>query len=351
MFKSFLGKFSKDIGIDMGTSNTLVCVKGKGIVINEPSVIAINTRTDSILAMGEDALKMVGKTPAHILATRPLSQGIISDFEAVEKMLGFFIDKISQEKFGFFSRPRILSSIPLDITGVEKKAVEDAAKQAGAGEVLLVESPLAAAVGAKLPVQEATGSMIVDIGGGITQIAVISLGGIVIGKSFPVAGEELNKNIIQYAQSEWNLLLGEKSAEELKKRIGSAFPLKEALETKVRGRDAISGLPKEIIVNDSQIREAIQKSLKIILNNIKDILEMTPPELVAEIYQKGIVLCGGGALLKNIDKLISKEIKIPVHILEDPQTAVIRGVGFILENFEQLKELAVYPEEEEAKIK
>lgn len=353
MFNKLLGRFSKNLGIDLGTSNTLVYVVGKGIVMNAPSVIAINTRNDQILAIGEDALKMIGKTPQHISATRPLSHGIISDFEAVEKMLSYFIDKINQESktLGLFTRPQIISAIPLDITGVEKKAVEDAATQAGASKVYLIEEPLAAAIGARLPIQEATGSMIVNIGGGITEIAVVSLEGIVSGKSLRIAGEELNKNIVQYAQEMLRILLGEKTAEELKIKIGSAYSLKEPLEMKTRGRDAISGLPKEIIINDGQVREAIQRSLKTIVDNIKDILEITPPELVAEIYQKGIILCGGGALLKNIDKLISKEIQIPVHITDDPQTAVIRGIGIVLENFDQLKGMLNSPTKEEVEIK
>lgn len=351
MLNKILGKFSKDMGVDLGTSNTLVYVQDKGIVMNEPSVIAINNRNDQILAMGEDALKMIGKTPPHILATRPITHGIISDFEAVEKMLGYFIDKVHQEGSSFFARPQMITSIPLNVTGVEKKAVEDAAIQAGARKVYLVEEPLAAAIGARLPVQEAIGSMIVNIGGGLTEIAIISLGGIVTGKSLPVAGEEFDRNIIQYSQAESNILLGERTAEELKKRIASAYPLKESIEAKVRGRDAMTGLPKEIVINDTQVREAIQKPLKTIIENIKDTLEITPPELVAEIYQKGIILCGGGALLRNIDKLISKAIKIPVHVVDDPQTTVIRGVGTILENFEQLKDLVTSSAEDQVDIK
>jgi len=337
MFKRLFGKFSKDMGLDLGTTNTLVYVSGKGILMNEPSVIAINTKTDQILAIGEEAVKMLGKTPPHITATRPLAHGIISDFEAVEKMLGYFIDKVHKEGSSIFAHPRIITSTPIEITGVEKKAIEDAALQAGARKVYLIEEPLAAAIGARLPIQEATGSMIVNIGGGLTEVAVISLGGIVTGRSLTIAGEELNKNLIHYVQSEMGILLGEGTAEQLKLRIGSAYPTKETYEAKVRGRDITTGLPREAVITDGQVREALQRPLKALVESLKDVLEMTPPELVAEIYQKGIVLCGGTALLRGIDKYLSAELRIPANVVDDPQTAVIRGIGIVLENFEQLK--------------
>ncbi len=337
MWKKLFGKFSKDMGLDLGTNNTLVYVAGKGILMNEPSVIAINTKTDQILAIGEEAVKMLGKTPPHITATRPLLHGIISDFEAVEKMLGYFIDKVHKEGSGLFAHPRIVTSTPIEITGVEKKAIEDAALQAGARKVYLIEEPLAAAIGARLPIQEAAGSMIVNIGGGLTEVAVISLGGIVAGRSMTIAGEEFNKNLIHYVQVELGILLGEGTAEQLKIKVGSAWPQKENFEAKIRGRDVASGLPRETIITDTQVREALQRPLKALVDDLKDVLEMTPPELVAEIYQKGIVLCGGSALLRGIDKFIANELNIPVHIVDDPQTAVIRGVGVILENFDQLK--------------
>jgi len=340
IFDRILGKFSKDIGIDLGTANTLVYVKDKGIVINEPSVVAINLKNDQILAVGEEARKMVGKTPANITAIRPLIDGVISDFEVTEKMLKYFIDKIHREGFSLMPRPRVVIGIPLDVTEVERKAVEDAAVSAGAREVFLIEESMAAAIGCRLPIEEAVGNMIVDIGGGTTEIAVISLGGVVTWKTIKVAGDEMNKNIIQYARAKFNLLLGEKVAENIKIKIGSAAQLKQPLEAQMRGRDLMTGLPKEIIVNDEQIREALSKSMKIIIDNIKATLEVTPPELVADIYERGILLTGGGALLKGIDKAISRATQIPVYVADDPLTAVVRGTGYLLDNLELLKNVA-----------
>ncbi|MFA7662747.1 MAG: rod shape-determining protein, partial [Patescibacteria group bacterium] len=337
--------------LDLGTANTLIYLQGKGVVVNEASVVAINTRTDQILSIGEDAVKMIGKTPPHILATQPIDSGIISDFEAVEKMLNYFIEKVSKGGMKFIARPRVIASTPLNITGVEKKAIEDATIQAGARKVFLIEEPIAAAVGAKLPVQEASGSMIVNLGAGLTEIAVISLGGIVTSRSIKIAGNELNRNIVAFAEAEFGIIAGERTAEELKKKIGSAFPLKELVVGTLRGRDTISGLPKEININAEQVREAMDKSLKKIVQNIKDTLEITPPELVAEIYRKGIMLCGGGALMKNIDKYISNEIRIPVEVIDDPQTVVIRGVGLVLENFEQLKDILSFSARDDLLIK
>lgn len=330
------------MGIDLGTANTLVYVKDKGIVINEPSVVAVNTRTEQILAIGEEAKKMVGKTPSHITAVRPLVGGVISDFEVTEKMLKYFIEKVHKESFGFMPRPRIVIAVPLGITEVERKAVEDATLHAGAREVFLIEEPMAAAIGSRLPIQESTGNIIVDIGGGTTEIAVISLGGIVSSKSLKIAGNELDRNIIQFAREEFNLLLGEKTAEETKIKIGSAYVEEgQDKETKIRGRDLISGLPKEVSVTSSQIRKAISKSLKIIIDNIKSTIEYTPPELVADIYNRGIVLTGGGALLKNLDLVINAETKIPVHVTDDPLTCVARGTGLILEDLDKLKEVLI----------
>lgn len=340
IFDRLFGKFSKDIGIDLGTANTLVYVKEKGIVINEPSVVAINTKNDQILAVGEEARKMVGKTPAHITAIRPLVDGVISDFEVTEKMLKYFIEKIHHEGFNLMPRPRVVIGIPLDITEVERKAVEDAALSAGAREVYLVEESMAAAIGCRLPIEQAIGNMVVDIGGGTTEIAVISLGGVVTWKTIKVAGDEMNKNIIQYARAKFNLLLGEKVAEMIKMKIGSASQLKQPLEAQMRGRDLVSGLPKEIIVNDEQIREALSKSLRIIIDNIKATLEVTPPELVADIYERGILLTGGGALLKGLDKAISRAAQIPVYVADDPLTAVVRGTGYLLDNLDLLKNVA-----------
>jgi len=351
MFDKILDKFSKDIGLDLGTANTLVYVQDKGVVMNESSVVAINTRSDQILSIGEDAVKMIGKTPPHITATQPIEHGIIADFEAVEKMLTYFIDKVNKGGIRLIARPRVVTSTPLNITGVEKKAIEDATIQAGARKVFLIEEPIAAAIGAKLPVQEASGSMIVNIGAGLTEIAVISLGGIVTSRSIKIAGNSLDKNIIAFAEAEFGIISGERTAEELKKKIGSASLALENVTDKLRGRDAITGLPKEVIITSNQIRESIDKPLKVIVQNIKDALEITPPELVAEIYKKGIMLCGGGALLKDIDKYISNEIKIPVSVIDDPQTVVIRGVGLVLENFEQLKDILTFSSRDDLIIK
>jgi len=336
---NFLGKFSKDMGIDLGTANTLVYVKDKGIVINEPSVVAINTKTDQILAVGEEARRMVGKTPSHIIASRPLVDGVISDFEVTERMLKHFIEKVHQESFSVLPRPRIIVGIPLGVTEVERKAVEDAALSAGARQVFLIEEPMAAAIGARLPIQDASGNMIVDIGGGTTEIAVISLGGVVTWKSIRTAGDELDQNIIQYARDHFNLLLGERTAESIKIKVGSAMTVAEPLETAMRGRDLITGLPKEVIINSNQVREAISRSLRLIVENIKTAIEITPPELVADIYERGIILSGGGALLKGLDKLIQEETKIPVRVTDDPLTAVARGTGIVLEDLENLKEI------------
>ena len=341
MFESFFGKFSKDIGIDLGTANTLVYVAEKGIVINEPSVVALNTKTDQILAVGRAAKDMVGKTPPHIITVKPLIKGIISDFEVTEKMLKFFIDKVHQDGFTLVPRPRVVIGVPLEITEVERKAVEDAAFRAGAREVHLVEEPMAAAIGARLPIEDAIGTMIVDIGGGTTEIAVISLAGVVTWKSVPVAGDELNKNIVQYARDVFNLLLGERVAEIIKIKIGSATELATPLEMEMRGRDLLSGLPKEIIVNDSQIREAMARSIRHIVEQIKATLEITPPELVADIYERGLVLTGGGALLRGIDKVIARATEVPVRIIDDPLTAVVRGTGLLLENETLLRTIAL----------
>ncbi len=318
------------MGIDLGTKNTLVYTPDQGIVINEPSVVAVNTRTDEILAVGEEAMKMVGKTPAHIQAVRPLVDGVISDFEVTEKMLKYFIDKVHSKSFTLIPRPRVVIGIPLDITEVEKKAVDDAAKSAGARQVFLIEESMAAAIGARLPVTEATATMIVDIGGGTTEISVISLGGVVTWKTMRQAGNELDANIIQYVREEFNLLIGEQVAERIKTQIGSATPLKEPMEMEIRGRDLINGLPKAVMIRDSQVREAISRTVNQIISNIKITLETTPPELVSDIYEYGILLAGGGALLRGLDKEIAQATKIPVRIVDDPLTCVVRGAGALL---------------------
>ncbi len=336
MFNNLLGKFSHDLGIDLGTKNTLVYVADKGIVVNEPSVVAINKRTNEILEVGEAAKKMVGKTPGHIEAVKPLVEGVISDFEITEKMLKYFINKVHNENFTLIPRPRVVIGIPLDLTEVEKKAVEDAAKSAGARKVYLIEEAMAAAIGARLPVTEATATMVVDIGGGTTEIAVISLGGVVTWKSLKAAGNEFDNNIIEYIREEFNILIGEQLAEKIKVAIGSAVPLPESKEIEVRGRDLLTGLPKAIMISDKQVREAIGRTVTKIIENIKTILETTPPELVSDIYERGLYLSGGGALLSGLDKAISAAAKIPVKIVDDPLSCVARGTGLLLGNKELL---------------
>lgn len=327
------------MAIDLGTSTTLVYVKENGIMIKEPSVVAINTREDMIVAVGEEARQMVGKTPPHISASRPIENGVISDFEVSERMLKYFIDKVHEEMPSFIPRPRIVISVPLGLTEVERKAVEDATLHAGAREIYLVEQPMAAAIGARLPIESPSGNIVVNIGGGISQIAVLSLGGVVNWKSLLIAGNELDKNIIQYVREHFNLLLGERSAEDLKISIGSAHEMKNPLETKIRGRDLITGLPKEITITSNHIYNATARSLRTLIETIRDTIETTPPELVADIYDRGIMLTGGGALLKGLDEAIHNEIQVPVHIADDPQTAVVRGAGIILEDFENLKKV------------
>src|SRR3989339_823227 len=341
MLNRFFGTFSKDLGIDLGTANTLVYVKEKGILINEPSVVAINTRTDQILAVGHDARDMLGKTPPHIHIIKPLTKGVISDFEVAEKMLKYFIDKVHREMHVLLPRPRVVVGVPPEITEVERKAVEDAVLSAGAREVFLVEEPMLAAIGARLPVQDSVGTMVVDIGGGTTDIAVISLAGVVTWKSLPFAGEELNKNVMNYSRDVFNLLLGERNAEIAKIRIGTAIPPGEPLEMEIRGRDLLTGLPKEIIVNDSQIREALSRSIRIIVDNVKATLEVTPPEIVADIYERGIILAGGGALLRGFDRLLAAETAIPVRVADDPLTCVVRGAGNLLDNESLLRDVAL----------
>lgn len=341
MLKNFLGRFSKDIGIDLGTSNTVVFVKDKGIVINEPSIIALNKKTGQVLAIGQDAKAMLGKTPPHIETCSPLVKGIISDFEATEKMLRFFIEKVHEGSIHLMPRPRVVVGVPLEITEVERKAVEDAVLSAGAREVFMVEEPMLAAIGAQLPIEEPDGNMIVDIGGGTTQIAVISLSGIVSWKALTTAGDELNKNIVQYAKEHFNILLGEKYAENIKQRIASACRIDSRQELNIKGRDLLTGLPKETIMDDGHAREAIANSIKCIIESIKDVLESTPPELVADIYDRGLVLCGGGALLQGLDHIISTSTSVPVRVADEPLFCVAKGAGALLKNSALLKEVAL----------
>lgn len=339
MFDSLFKQFSKDIGIDLGTANTLVYVKGKGIVINEPSVVAMNQRTKQIVAIGTEAQRMVGRTPTHIVATRPLVDGVISDFEVTEQMLRYFIDKVHSQTITFLRRPRVVIGIPSGVTEVEKRAVQDAAMNAGARQAFLIEEPMAAAIGARLPVQDAQGSMIVDIGGGTTEIAVISLGGVVIAKSLRVAGDKMNENIIQYARERMGLVIGERTAEEIKIKAGSAYPQEQVISVSMRGRDLVSGLPKELYINDTETREALSPSVRAIVNTIKDVVEEIPPEIISDIMHRGIVLAGGGAGLRGLDRLLSEVTQIPVNVADDPLTCVVRGTGVVVEDLELLKEV------------
>ncbi len=341
MFKNLIGKISHDLGIDLGTANTLVYVKGKGIIVDEPSVVAINTKTNQIIAVGNEAKKMVGKAPAHISIVKPLVDGIVSDFEVTEKMMKYFVDKVHKDSFLTSPRPRMVIGVPLDITEVERKAVEDAALSAGAREVYLVEEPMAAAIGARLPISEAIGNMVVDIGGGTTEIAVISLSGVVSWKSLKTAGVEIDWDIINYAREKYNLFLGENSAEKIKHTLASAYPLEEKLTMEISGRDLYSGLPKSLTLTDEEIRYAISKTINTIIDNIKSTVETTPPDLVSEVYERGIILCGGGAKIKKLDKLITQETQIPCKVIDDPLTAVVRGTGIILEDLENMKELLI----------
>lgn len=326
-----------DIGIDLGTANVLVYLKGSGIIINEPSVVAMNTRTREVLAIGDEAKRMVGRTPSHIVATRPLVDGVISDFDITEQMLRYFIGRVHRHRFRFLLRPRVVIGIPYGVTEVERRAVEESALNAGAREVYLIEEPLAAAIGARLPVQEATGNMIVDVGGGTTEVAVISLGGVVASRSLRVAGDELNNDIITHVRDNFNLLLGERTAEEVKMAAGSALPLKSPIQVLLRGRDLVSGLPKMMEANDEDIRRAISRSLSIIVEAVRATIEETPPELVADIMEKGIVLSGGGALLRGLGPLIATATGTKVHIADDPLTAVVRGTGVVIEDLGGLR--------------
>ncbi len=341
MFKNLFKKLGKDLAIDLGTANTLVYTPEKGIVIDEPSVVAINTKTEQILAVGYEAKQMLGKTPPHIQVTRPLYEGVISDYEVTEKMLKYFIDKVHREGFSLTSRPRVVIVVPLDVTEVEIKAVEDATLAAGAREVFVVQEPMAAAIGARMPIREPVGNMIIDIGGGNTEIAVISLSGVVTWKSTPVAGDEMNRNIIQYAREVFNLFVGESQAEQIKIKIGSALIAKERSEFPMKGRDVVTGLPKEIMVTDLHINEALDRSIQTIVDHVKMTLEVTPPELTADIHERGLLLTGGGALLKGLDKVIAKATEIPVRVVDDPLTAVVRGAGMLLEDDELLKEVVL----------
>lgn len=335
---------SNDIGIDLGTANTLVYLRGHGIVVNEPSVVAVNQKTGQVVAVGTEAKNMLGRTPAHIVAIRPLVDGVISDFEVTEEMISYLIKKAelySKKLIG----PRVVVGVPSGVTNVEIRAVRDATKNAGARDVYIVEEPMAGAIGIRLPIHEPVGSMVIDIGGGTTDIAIISLGGIVRSKNLRIAGDKLNNDIMSYIRNEFKILIGEKTAEYIKLTIGNVIEA-EPMETTVRGRDLITGLPREVIITDSDVREAMNSSIDILAESAKEVLETTPPEILSDVMHRGIHLVGGGALIKGLDKLLSNHLKLPVYIAEDPLTAIARGTGIILEDLEKYKDVLIQNEDE-----
>ena len=341
MFDRLLGLFSRDIGIDLGTANTLVHVRDRGIVMSEPSVVAIDAKTRRVLAIGAEAKRMVGRTPANIIAVRPLRDGVISDFDVTEQMIKYFVNRV-HDRIGLIPRPRMLLGIPSGVTEVEKRAVRDAAMNAGARWARLIEEPMAAAIGAGLPVSEPSGSLIVDIGGGTTEVAVISLGGIVVSRSIRIGGDEMDQDIVTFARREYNLFLGERTAEDIKIAIGSAYPGDwDAQRVTLRGRDLLTGLPRSVEVGADQIREAIEPSVAQIVDTVKDTIEETPPELVADIMDQGVVLAGGGALLAGLDRRVAEATQMPVHIADDPLTCVARGTGIVLQELDAMNRVLV----------
>ena len=339
------GWLSNDIGIDLGTANTLVYLRGDGIVVNEPSVVAINQKTGQVVAIGASAKQMLGRTPAHITAIRPLVDGVISDFEVTEEMLAYLIGKAEKRRRKILG-PRVVIGVPSGITNVETRAVRDAARNAGAREVYIVEEPMAAAIGIRLPIRSPVGSMIIDIGGGTTDIAVISLEGIVRAKNLRVAGDKLNNDIISYVRSEFKILIGEKTAENLKIAVGAVIPSEIPLESPVRGRDLVTGLPREVIITESDVREAIGQSINSIIEGAKEVLETTPPEILSDIMHRGIYLVGGGALIKGLPELLSEITTIPIYVADDPLSAVARGAGVILENLPEYQDILLESEDD-----
>ena len=338
MFDNVLGFFSNDIGIDLGTANTLVYVKDHGIVLREPSVVAVQQGTNKVLAVGDEAKRMLGRTPGNIVAIRPLKDGVIADFEVTEAMLRHFISKVHNRRR--MVRPRVVIAVPSGITEVEKRAVKDSATHAGAREVYLIEEPMAAAIGVGLPVQDAAGNMIIDIGGGTTEVALISLSGIVFSRSVRVAGDELDEAIIKYMKRAYNLMIGERTAEDIKIKIGSAYPLEKEMSMEVKGRDLVAGLPKTITITSQEVREALLEPVSTIVDSVRITLERCPPELSADLVDRGLVLAGGGALLRGLDKLLQEETGLPVHVAEDPLSAVAEGTGRALQELRFLKAVA-----------
>jgi len=336
-----LGLFSSDMGIDLGTASTLVYLRNEGIVLCEPSVVAIEAGTSNVLAVGEEAKRMLGRTPGNIIAIRPMKDGVIADFEITESMLRYFIKKVHNSRR--LVRPRVVIAIPSGITEVEKRAVKDSALHAGAREVFMLEEPVAASIGVGLPIQEPSGNMIIDIGGGTTEMAVISLAGVVFSKSIRIGGDEMDDAIINYLKRTYNLMVGERTAEEIKIRIGSGYPIEEELTMDVRGRDLVAGLPKMITINSEEVREALSEPIAQIVEAVRITLERTPPELSADLIEKGLILAGGGSLLRGLDKLIAEETGLPVHLADDPLTAVALGTGKVLNELGYLKRLTVAP--------
>jgi rod shape-determining protein MreB and related proteins len=343
--EKFYRLFSNDIGIDLGTANTLVYVRGKGIVVNEPSVVAVNQKTGQVVAVGMQAKNMLGRTPSHIAAVHPLVDGVISDFEVTEEMLVYLINKAQGERRAFLG-PRVVIGVPSGITNVETRAVRDAAQNAGAREVHIVEEPMAAAIGIKLPVHSPLGSMIMDIGGGTTDIAIISLGGVVRSKNVRIAGDKLNMDIASYIRNEFKILIGEKTAEELKLATCAVIELEHPIEATVRGRDLITGLPREVAITDSDIREAISVSIDHLIEATKEVLETTPPEVLSDVMQRGIHLVGGGALIRGMPELLHSVLKIPIHVAADPITAMVRGAGVVLEHLPEYREVLLEREDD-----
>ena len=344
-FEQFKRLLSNDIGIDLGTANTLVYLHGKGIVINEPSVVAVNQKTGQVVAIGTEAKAMLGRTPTHIAAIKPLVDGVISDFEVTEEMLSYLLGKATFGSKKLLS-PRVVVGVPSNITNVEIRAVRDAAQNAGAGEVYIVEEPMAAAIGMRLPIHEPVGTMVIDIGGGTTDIAVISLGGVVRSKNVRIAGDKFNSDIISYVRNQFKILIGEKTAEMVKIAIDSVLPTHAPLEMPVKGRDLVTGLPKEVILTDTDIREALSLSIENLIESMREVLESTPPEILSDVMQRGVYLSGGGALLKGLPELIENEINIPVYVAAEPLTTVARGTGIILENLERFRDILVENEDE-----
>lgn len=338
-FNNIYGMFSNDMGIDLGTASTLVYVKGQGIVLCEPSVVAIEKGTNHVLAVGEEAKRMLGRTPGSIVAIRPMKDGVIADFEITEAMLRYFINKVHNRRV--LVRPRMVIAIPSGITEVEKRAVKDSAERAGAREVYLVEEPIAAAIGVGLPIQEPAGNMIIDIGGGTTEMAVVSLSDVVFSKSIRIGGDEMDDAIIQHLRKTYNLMIGERTAEEIKIKIGSAYPMEEEATMEVRGRDLVAGLPKTVTISSEEVREALAEPTAAIVEAVRITLERTPPELSADLIERGMVLAGGGGLLRGLDKLLGEQTGLPVHIAEDPITAVALGTGMVLSEIKYLKKVTV----------